>query len=72
MVLLDVHEDECGNHIFGRNLSSKVLRMRYYWPTAQQDVIDFVKKCDACQRHAHISYTNHQSIFMLLSLHGHS
>ena len=24
----------------------------YYWPTVKQDAIDYVKKCDACQRNA--------------------
>lgn len=33
-------------------MSLKVLRMGYYWPTVKQDAIDYVKKCDACQRNA--------------------
>ncbi|XP_074362102.1 uncharacterized protein LOC141702305 [Apium graveolens] len=53
-VLREVHEGECGNHTAGRNLSLKVLRMGYYWPTLRQDAIDFVKKCDACQCHGPI------------------
>nr|XP_017250771.1 PREDICTED: uncharacterized protein LOC108221400 [Daucus carota subsp. sativus] len=52
VVLRDLHEGECGNHTGGRNLSLKVLRMGYYWPTVRQDAIDYVNKCDACQRHA--------------------
>lgn len=51
-VLQDVHEGLCGNHTGGRNLSNKVLRMGYYWPIVKQDVVDYVKKCDVCQRHA--------------------
>jgi hypothetical protein len=51
-VLRDLHEGECGNHTGGRNLSLKVLRMGYYWPTVKKDVVDYVRKCDACQRHA--------------------
>nr|XP_017245120.1 PREDICTED: uncharacterized protein LOC108216789 [Daucus carota subsp. sativus] len=52
VVLQDLHEGECGNHTGGRNLSLKVLRTGYYWPTVKQDAVDFVSKCDACQRHA--------------------
>ncbi|XP_074362528.1 uncharacterized protein LOC141702819 [Apium graveolens] len=51
-VLKDIHEGECGNHSRGRNLSCKVLRMGYYWPIVKQDVLNYVKKCDAYQRHA--------------------
>lgn len=54
MVLRDVHEGKCGNHTAGRNLSLKILHMGYYWRTVWQDAIDYVKKCDACQRHAPI------------------
>lgn len=53
-LLRDVHEEDCGNHSGGRNLSCKVLRMGYYWPTIKKDAVDYVKKCDACQRHAPI------------------
>lgn len=52
LILRDIHEGECGNHTGGRNLSIKALRMGYYWPSIRQDSIEFVKKYDACQRHA--------------------
>lgn len=29
-VLKDIHEGDCGNHMGGRSLCSKVLRMGYY------------------------------------------
>ncbi|XP_074377784.1 uncharacterized protein LOC141719311 [Apium graveolens] len=56
MVLRDVHEGDCGNHTNGRNLSLKILRMGYYWPTLRRDALDYTKKCDACQRHAPIGH----------------
>ncbi|XP_074364852.1 uncharacterized protein LOC141705881 [Apium graveolens] len=34
-ILRDIHEGECGNHSSGRNMSCKVLRMGYYWPTVK-------------------------------------
>ena len=52
LTLLDLHQGECGNHSGARSLSNKVLRMGYYWPTLKQDAMEFVQKCDACQRHA--------------------
>ncbi|XP_063948038.1 uncharacterized protein LOC135152135 [Daucus carota subsp. sativus] len=56
LVIQDIHEGECGNHTAARNLSLKALHMGYYWPTLRQDAIEFVKKCDACQRHAPITH----------------
>ncbi|XP_074377274.1 uncharacterized protein LOC141718789 [Apium graveolens] len=56
MVLRDVHEGDCGNYTNGRNLSLKILRIGYYWPTLRQDTIDYTKKCDTCQRHAPIGH----------------
>ncbi|XP_074333369.1 uncharacterized protein LOC141671113 [Apium graveolens] len=50
MVLRDAHEGECKNHINGRNLSLKILRLGYYWSTLRQDPLDYTKRCDACQR----------------------
>lgn len=44
MVLRDVHEGECGNHTNRRNLSLKILRMGYYWPTVIQDTLEYTKK----------------------------
>ncbi|XP_064963219.1 uncharacterized protein LOC135611400 [Musa acuminata AAA Group] len=33
MVLAEVHEGICGEHIVGRTLAYKILRQGYYWPT---------------------------------------
>ncbi|RDX98991.1 hypothetical protein CR513_18019, partial [Mucuna pruriens] len=51
-VLKEVHEGICGTHIGGRALASKVARAGYYWPTLKRDCMDYVKKCDKCQRFA--------------------
>ncbi|XP_016164417.1 uncharacterized protein LOC107606929 [Arachis ipaensis] len=56
-VMAETHEGICGNHIGGRALSAKILRMGYYWPTMKRDCIAKVKKCDNCQKHAMISKT---------------
>ncbi|XP_074298289.1 uncharacterized protein LOC141629138 [Silene latifolia] len=55
-VLHDIHSGECGNHAGGRSLSNKVLRQGYFWPTMRKDAMEFAKRCDACQRHAHVSH----------------
>ncbi|KAL5575438.1 hypothetical protein UlMin_017137 [Ulmus minor] len=48
--LEEVHAGVCGNHSSGRTLAHRILRQGYYWPTIQADSLDFVRKCDKCQR----------------------
>ena len=50
----EVHEGVCGNHLGGRSLSYKILRQGYYWPTMQEEAIQYTKRCDACQRHVSV------------------
>ncbi|RDX90005.1 hypothetical protein CR513_28183, partial [Mucuna pruriens] len=42
-VIREIHEGICGTHIGGAG---------YYWPTMRNDCMNFVKKCDKCQRFA--------------------
>ncbi|RDX90524.1 hypothetical protein CR513_27595, partial [Mucuna pruriens] len=49
-VIQEVHEGICGTHIRGRALAGKIARAGYYWPTLKTDCMDYVKKCDKCQR----------------------
>ena len=52
--LWEVHEEICGSHLGARSLSHKLLRQGYYWPTMHHDSIEYVRKCDRCQRYANI------------------
>lgn len=36
-VMKEVHEGVCGIHLEGRELSGKILRAGYYWPSMLQD-----------------------------------
>ncbi|RDX83445.1 Retrovirus-related Pol polyprotein, partial [Mucuna pruriens] len=51
-VLKEVYEGVCGTHIGGRALASKIARAGYYWPTLKRDCIEYLKKCDKCQKFA--------------------
>ncbi|RDY09021.1 hypothetical protein CR513_06679, partial [Mucuna pruriens] len=51
-VVKEVHEGVCGTHIGGRALASMIGRAGYYWPTMKRDCMDYMKKCDKCQRFA--------------------
>ncbi|RDX91197.1 Retrovirus-related Pol polyprotein from transposon 17.6, partial [Mucuna pruriens] len=56
-VIKEVHEGVCGTHIGGRALAGKIARTGYYWPSLKADCMDYVKRCDTCQRFA----DNHQA-----------
>ncbi|RDX59106.1 Pol polyprotein, partial [Mucuna pruriens] len=49
-VIRDVHEGICGTHIGGRALARKIARAGYYFPTLKSECMDYVRKCDKCQR----------------------
>ena len=52
--LRKVHEGVCESHLGARSLSHKLLRQGYYWPTMYHDSIEYVRRCDRCQRYANI------------------
>lgn len=43
--MTEVHEGMCGDHMGGKALAHKILRMGYYWPTPFKDAIDYTRKC---------------------------
>ena len=51
-MLLEIHQGECGHHCSTRALVAKVFRHGFYWPTANADAEDIVRKCEGCQRFA--------------------
>jgi len=36
-IMTELHEGICGSHIDGRALSSKAIRVGYYWATMRED-----------------------------------
>ena len=51
-VIQEVHEGVCRNHIGGRSLAVKIVRVGFYWPTLRVICLEYVRKCDRCQKHA--------------------
>ena len=43
-VLEEVHGGICGNHMGAKSLVRKIIRAGYFWPSMQQDAIDFIKR----------------------------
>ena len=50
----EVHEGICGNHLGGQTLSYKILRQGYYWPTMQEESIQYTIRYDSYPCHASI------------------
>ena len=53
-VLKEVHGGVYGDHMGAKSLVKKIMRAGYFWPTMQQDIADFVKRCDSCQRYGNV------------------
>lgn len=54
--LHEVHKEIYKNHLESRSMAYKILRQRYYWPTIQKDITDFVKKCYQYQKYSNIQW----------------
>ncbi|RDY06528.1 hypothetical protein CR513_09461, partial [Mucuna pruriens] len=54
-VVKKVHEGVCGTHIGGRALAIKIARASYYWSMLKNDCVEYVKRCDKCQRFAKVT-----------------
>ena len=55
-VLEEVHRGVCGDHMGAKSLIQKIMRAGYFWPTMQQDAVNFMKKCDRCQRYGNVQH----------------
>ncbi|RDX66810.1 Pro-Pol polyprotein, partial [Mucuna pruriens] len=66
-VLKEVHEGICGTHIGGRALVSKIARVGYYWPTLKRDCMEYVRKCDKCQRFAEGHKASPENLHQVMS-----
>ena len=49
------HSSPVGGHHSGIRTAHKILHCVYYWPIIYQDVNEFAKACDRCQRDGGIS-----------------
>lgn len=64
-IMKEVHGGICSSHVGGKALATMILRTSYYWSTMKRDSVEYVKKCNKCQRHAAIPRappTNLQSV----------
>ena len=66
-VLAELHEGICGNHPGGRTLEHRAHTQGYYWLTMRSNVVDYVQKCDRCQRLASILQSPAQDLISITS-----
>ncbi|KAL5556767.1 hypothetical protein UlMin_039003 [Ulmus minor] len=48
-VLQEIHEGDYGEHQRGRRLYEEALRLGYFWPTMENDAMDYARRCKSCQ-----------------------
>ncbi|XP_012853632.1 PREDICTED: uncharacterized protein LOC105973157 [Erythranthe guttata] len=68
-VLREIHEGCCGDHVGGRALITRVLRSRYFWPTMRKDAMQFVQKCDKCQKHGPLIHVPGEDMTIITAPH---
>ena len=51
-LLEEMHEGICGSHTGGRSLAHRAITQGYWWPNMQREALEYVRKCDQCQRYA--------------------
>jgi hypothetical protein len=61
-LLIEIHGDECGNHVSSHTLVGKAFRHNFYWLTTLQNVVELVKRCKMCQFHAKRIHTLVQTL----------
>ena len=53
-LLAKLHEGVCGSHVGGRLLAHRAMTQGFWWPKMRNDATEYVRKCERCQKHAHL------------------
>ncbi|XP_071727500.1 uncharacterized protein [Rutidosis leptorrhynchoides] len=54
-IIREVHEGMCTLHSGHKTVASKIMQLRYYWPSMYRDAAEVIRKCQSCQLHAPVS-----------------
>ena len=49
-LLKELYKGICGSHTGGRSLAHRAITQGYWWPNMQKEALEYVRKCDQCQR----------------------
>ena len=66
-IIKELHEGICGYHSGARTMTTRILRVDYFWPTMEADCQDFVKKCIPCQKHGNLIHQKQKQLHSILS-----
>ena len=53
-LLVELHEGVCGGHAGRHSLAHRAMTQGFWWPKMQNDVAEYVQKCERCQKLAHL------------------
>ena len=51
-LLEELYEGICGSYTEGKSLAHRAITQGYWWSNMQREALEYVKKCDQCQRFA--------------------
>ena len=66
-IMHEVHEGFCGDHTAGPSLSKMILCQGYFWPTMKKYCVDYVRKCEQCQRYVKVPRAHPTEITLMNS-----
>jgi len=66
-VIKEIHERIYGYHFESRTMTTRILRVDYFWPTMEADCHAFVRKCIPCQKHDNFIHQKHEELHPILS-----
>ena len=53
-LLAELHKGVCGGHVEGHSLAHRAMTQGFWWPKMRNDATEYVRKCERCQKHAHL------------------
>ena len=62
VALQEVNVGIYGSYSSGFTLAKKILKMGYFWPTMENNSIDYVKTCKKCQIHGNLIHVPTQEL----------
>jgi len=51
-LLAELHDGVCGSHVEGHSLAHQAMTQGFCWPQMQKVAVEYVWKCERCQKHA--------------------
>jgi len=67
-ILREIHEGIWGYHSGAWTMTTRILRVGYFWPTMEADCQAFVKKCIPCQKHGNLIHQKQEQLHSILSM----